>query len=89
VGIVSAIKGAVGKVKQTVGGGVSAPEIETPSVPTSTAPAFNIVGASGTNQLADAIAQSGQQPVRSYVVSNDVTTAQELERNIISGASIG
>ena len=89
VGIVSAIKGAVGKVKQTVGGGVSAPEIETPSVPTSTAPAFNIVGASGTNQLADAIAQSGQQPVRSYVVSNDVTTAQELERNIITGASIG
>ena len=30
----------------------------------------------------------GQQPVQAYVVSNDVTTAQSLERNIVDGASI-
>ena len=64
------------------------------SVPTqsggggSTPPAFNVVGASGETQLADAIGSQTQRPARAYVVSNDVTTAQELDRNIIEGASI-
>ena len=55
----------------------------------SQAPAFNIVGASGETQLADAIGSQTQRPSRAYVVSNDVTTAQEMDRNIIEGASIG
>ena len=55
----------------------------------SQAPAFNVVGASGETQLADAIGSQTQRPSRAYVVSNDVTTAQELDRNIIEGASIG
>jgi len=55
----------------------------------SQAPAFNIVGAGVTNQLADVIAGQASQPTRAYVVSNDVSTAQELDRNIIQGASIG
>ena len=53
------------------------------------APAFNVVGASGETQLADAIGSQTQRPARAFVVSNDVTTAQELDRNIIEGASIG
>jgi chromosome segregation ATPase len=53
------------------------------------APAFNIVGAGVTNQLADVIAGQSAQPTRAYVVSNDISTAQELDRNIIEGASIG
>ena len=65
------------------GGGGSAPTTE--SVP----PAFNIVGASGTNQLADAIGGQTQQPTKAYVVASDVSTAQEMDRNIIEGASIG
>ena len=52
-------------------------------------PAFNIVGASETNQLADAIGTQEQQPVQAYVVSNDVTTAQSLQNNIVEGATIG
>ena len=52
-------------------------------------PAFNVVGASGETQLADAIGSQTQRPSRAYVVSNDVTTAQEMDRNIIEGASIG
>ena len=52
-------------------------------------PAFNIVGSSGETQLADAIGGQTQRPSRAYVVSNDVTTAQEMDRNIIEGASIG
>ena len=51
-------------------------------------PAFNVVGASGADQLADAIGGQSQRPSRAYVVSNDVTTAQELDRNIIEGSSI-
>ena len=51
-------------------------------------PAFNVVGASGETQLADAIGGQTQKPTRAFVVSNDVTTAQELDRNIIEGASI-
>jgi hypothetical protein len=52
-------------------------------------PSFNIVGASETNQLADAIGGQAQQPVQAYVVANDVTTAQSLQNNIVEGATIG
>ena len=52
------------------------------------APAFNIVGSSGVNQLSDAIAGQGDRPVRTYVVASDVSTAQELDRNIIESASL-
>ncbi len=51
-------------------------------------PQFNIVGASDTNQLADAIGGQTQQPVQAFVVSNDVTTAQSLENNIVEGATL-
>lgn len=57
------------------------------SVAIPTPPAFNIVGQGLSNQLADVI--SNQQPIQAFVVSNDVTTAQELDRNIITGASLG
>ena len=87
-GIISAIKSATGTAKSAVsgigGGGGSIVEPTAPSAP----PAFNVVGASGTNQLADAIGSQTQRPARAYVVSNDVTTAQEMDRNIIEGASI-
>lgn len=91
VGIVSAIRSAVKASKAAtkgIGGGV--PDIAAPSSGGgSTPPAFNIVGASGETQLADAIGGQTQRPSRSYVVASDVSTAQELERNIIEGASIG
>jgi len=51
-------------------------------------PAFNVVGASGQNQLAEAIQGLRNDPLKAYVVSSDVTTAQQLERNIVEGASI-
>ena len=94
VGIIGAITQAVGKSKSVAGGlgGGSAPSV-TPTAPRaqsqSIPPAFNVVGASGTNQLASAIGGQSQQPVKAFVVSNDVSTAQELDRNIVEGASIG
>ena len=59
------------------------------SAGTPTPPEFNTVGASGTNQLADAIGNQTKQPIKTYVVASDVTTAQSLERNIITGATVG
>ena len=95
VAAAAAIAGGIANVKQitAVGEPVSAPSISsTPiSVPTTPtqAPDFNVVGASDTNQLAQAIGSQQQQPVKAFVVSYDVTTAQGLERNIVEGASIG
>ena len=64
------------------GGGGSAPAM--PSAP----PAFNVIGQGGSSQLASAIGSQESRPTRAYVVSNDVTTAQGLERNIVEGATI-
>lgn len=73
-------QGSAGAVSGSVtGGGGSAPA----------PPSFNIVGASDTNQLADAIGGQTQQPIQAFVVANDVTTAQSLENNIVEGATIG
>lgn len=52
------------------------------------APSFNVVGASGTDQLADVISEQTNKPQRAYVVSGDVSTAQSMDRNIVEGASI-
>lgn len=76
-------KGSSPSPRTTGGGAPSTPSI--PSIP----PSFNTVGASGTNQLADAIGGQSQQPVQAFVVSSSVTTAQELDRNIIDDATIG
>ena len=56
----------------------------TPSKP----PQFNIVGDSGTNQLANAISEVERKPQRAYVVSSDISNAQEFDRKIEESASI-
>lgn len=92
-GIISSVRAAVSATKSSAssfGGGFSSttPSLQAPDIGTSQAPDFNVVGVGGTNQLADAIAGAQARPQRAYVVSNDVTTAQGLERNIVEGASI-
>lgn len=88
---------ATAKGLSALGKGGSVPKPTIPNTPTggggntSTAsqpPAFNVVGSSSTDQLAEAIGSQEQKPVKAYVVSQDVTTAQSLDRNIIDGASI-
>ena len=69
------------------GASISAPQRTTTSA--SAPPAFNVVGASETNQLAQSIGQDEKQPLKAFVVSNDVTDAQALDRNIVENASIG
>lgn len=58
------------------------------TTPLGTAPQFNTVGATGINQLLETIQGQQRQPVKAYVVSGDVTTAQSLDRNIITEAGI-
>ena len=101
IGAAAVIAAGIANVKQIAGskspnppaslgarstGGESTPAISTPATP-SLPPQFSTVGASGTNQLAELL--GGQKPPRAYVVSGDVSTAQELDRNIVSSASLG
>lgn len=73
------------------GKGIQAPSTgSTPvAAPQIQAPAFNVVGATQTSQLAQTISQAEDKPIKAFVVASDVTTAQELERSTIEGASIG
>ena len=92
VGIISAVKSAVGKTKQVAASagasaGSSVP-IEAPQVQTA-APSFNIIGASPENQLAQTLATQTNKPVKAFVVAGDVSTAQSLDRNIIEESSLG
>ena len=83
---VNAAKGSASKMGASGGASVSMPRMSTAS---SAPPAFNVVGASETNQLAQSIGQEEKQPIKAFVVSNDVSDAQSLDRNIIESASIG
>ena len=90
LGVASAIS-ATSKGLKALGGG-SAGSAPTPKGGGASAapkpPSFNIVGASDTNQLADAVAGQENQPVQAYVVANDVTSAQSLQNNIVEGSTI-
>jgi chemotaxis protein histidine kinase CheA len=60
----------------TGGGGGSVPS----------APSFNLVQGTNSNQIAQSI--NTQQPIEAFVVSKNVSTGQELDRNIIKSASL-
>jgi hypothetical protein len=72
---------------QIPGGGGSSAGPRGASAPQ--APAFNVVGASPENQLAQVLGDQQKQPVKAYVVSDEVTNAQAMDRKIVKGASIG
>ena len=101
VGAAAVIASGIRNVKQIAGtkpppppaglgarttGGDSTPAISTPSTP-SLPPQFDTIGSTGTNQLAELL--GNQPPPRAFVVSGDVSTAQELDRNIVTSASLG
>lgn len=67
-----------------VSGGSSVPS---GGVSTTNAPQFNVVGNAGVNQIQDTL--GNRQPVQAYVVGNQVTTQQALDRNIVQNASLG
>ena len=97
VAAAAAITGGLLNVKQIAstefqgatggGGGGGSPSYSASTGSTQQAPAFNVVGQSGFNQVASAIGQNNDTPIQAFVVSGDVTTAQNLDNNIIQTAT--
>lgn len=52
------------------------------------APSFNLVQGTAENQIVEGIQQQNE-PVKAFVVSREVTSAQSLDRNIENEASLG
>lgn len=53
------------------------------------APDFNVVGQGAGSQLAGVVGSRFGEPIKAYVLSSDVSSAQELDRKIDSTATIG
>jgi hypothetical protein len=75
---------AIRKIRTPAGGQGSQSGTDT----TIAAPDFNVVGASETSQLATSLAGVTGRPIQAFVVGKEVTTQQELDRNITNNASI-
>ena len=75
------------KVPYGGGGGAAPTPISLGGGSVPSAPSFNVVGTSGQNQIAQSL--GNQAPVKAYVVSGDVTSAQSLDRNIVKTATLG
>lgn len=75
------------KVPGGGGGGASPTPISVGGGTIAAAPSFNVVGTSGQNQIAQSI--GNQAPVKAYVVANDVSSQQSLDRNIVKTATLG
>ena len=83
--IISAMKTAT----KGAGGGLSVPSVKTSATTTAPKlPDFNIVGNSGTNQLAEAIGGQSKTPIKAYVTSTDISSQQELDNTIRGGAEV-
>ena len=52
------------------------------------APSFNVVQGTASNQIAQSVGDLSERPIKTYVLSSDVTTQQELDRNIDDESSI-
>lgn len=68
------VETSAGSIGSASGGGVSAPS-------------FNLVQGTNTNQIANSIGE--QKPVQAFVVASNVTTQAALDRNIVNEASLG
>ena len=77
IGKVSSNGGGQSPNGQTGGGGGRTPQ----------APAFNLVQGSASNQIANSL-QRGNEPVKAYVTSRDMTSTQQLDRAIESGSTL-
>tara|TARA_B110000908_G_scaffold170803_1_gene231445 strand:- start:47 stop:1900 length:1854 start_codon:yes stop_codon:yes gene_type:complete len=53
-----------------------------------TAPSFNLIEGTADNQINESINLGNQEPIQAFVVSGDVTTAQNLDKNIITESGL-
>jgi hypothetical protein len=68
---------------EAAGGGVAGASMSV------SAPDFNVVGQGAGSQLAGVVGARFGEPIKAYVLSSDVSSAQELDRKIDSTATIG
>ena len=80
-GVVSAVKTS-NSVTDRYGGGSS--NSNTSIAP----PSFNLVQGSADSSIQESIENSSDTPIRAFVVSGDVSSAQELDRNLEDSSSI-
>lgn len=86
--IASILAAGIGQSKSIISGGGGGGASSSGGVSSKpTPPNFNIVGQNPNNQLAQSIANRQSQPIEAYVVSGNVSTSQELDRNRISTAT--
>jgi hypothetical protein len=75
---------------QTGGGGSagSAPSITPPTIPTIATPQINTTGGMNpTTQIAQTIGAAQQRPIQAYVVSQQVSSTQALDRRTNAAAT--
>ncbi len=71
------------------GGGRGASNIPSPTVETPQAPSFNLVEGTGDNSsIQRSIENQGNQPLKAYVVSGEITSQASLDRQIQDSSSI-
>ena len=89
-GIVAAAAGGINAIKSksamaaTTAGGVEGGDVGEVQ-----APDFNVVGQGAGSQLVNAVQGQFGGALRAYVVSGDISSAQELDRKINTTATIG
>jgi hypothetical protein len=88
--IASILAAGIGQASQITAGGGGSGGGDTGgggggSVPS--APSFNLVGGTGTNQIAQSLAMQNK-PIQSFVVGSAVTSQQELDRRAVANASL-
>lgn len=94
-GLLAAAVGVLGftnvaKIKQSQPGGGSVSSATIPTPTQAGAPAFSLINplSTGEQQLGAAIDNQATKPVKSYVISGEVTTAQAVDRKTVANATI-
>jgi hypothetical protein len=88
LGIAGSVAGAAKAIKDITSGSKSAQGGSLPSGGGgASAPSFNLVQGTGSNQIAESLATE-RQPIQAYVVASNVTSAQELDRNSVTEATV-
>ena len=78
----------IDKILNTDSSGASGRGASQSAAPSLSAPSFNLVAGTPENQISESIQQQNQRPIQAFVVSRSVTSAQEMDRNIESAATI-
>jgi hypothetical protein len=89
--IASAFKASKQAAAEAGASGVSAPDLSSAKVNAPSAPAFNVIGRTdaGSQLVANAVQQSNSQPIKAFVVENEISAAQMSRQRREGQASLG